>query len=126
MTKECHLIYTDFNNSVRRLQSGLRKSRTVIYRNACIRRFEITFELSWKLLKVFLADQGFVCNSPKSCLQQAFSFGLIKDNTLWIDIVNDRNDAVHTYKEKFAAHLYSKLKHYLKLFRQLEKGLSEY
>lgn len=96
MTEESQLIFEDFQKSVKRFGEGLKKHKSILIRDACIKRFEITFELSWKLLKVFLDDQGFVCNSPKSCLQQAFSFGLIKDNPNWLDMLSDRNSSVHT------------------------------
>ena len=99
---------------------------SVPIRDASIKRFEITFELSWKLLKALMHDQGFICNSPKSCLQQAFSIELIKDNERWGDLLNDRNSSVHTYSEKFADALYAKLKNYLKLFQELEKGVKKY
>ena len=126
MTDECRLIFDDFQNSVKRMKEGLKKHKSIIVRDACIKRFEITFELSWKLLKIFLGNQGFVCNSPKLCLQQAFSFGLIDDNPLWVDMLNDRNYSVHTYSEKFADALYDKLNGYIKLFQELEKGVKQY
>ena len=125
MIKEGGLIFADFQNSVKRLRESLKKHKSIEIRDACIKRFEITFELSWKLLKIIMHDQGFLCNSPKSCLQQAFSMGLIKDNPLWIDMLNDRNSSVHTYSEKFADNLYGKLKKYLKLFQELEKGVKK-
>lgn len=121
MTEEGRLVYEDFRDSTKRLRAVLKMRRSVVIRDSSIKRFELTFELSWKLLKTFLADQGLICNSPKSCLQQAFSFGLIKDNPLWIDMLNDRNSSVHSYSEKFADALYGKLKKYLKLFSELEK-----
>lgn len=126
MTEEGKFLFKDFQKSLTRLKEGLKKNKSILIRDACIKRFEITFELSWKLLKVFLNDQGFICNSPKSCLQQAFSFGLIKDNPGWIDMVNDRNFSVHTYSEKFADHLFARLKNYSKLFSDLEKKIIEY
>lgn len=123
MTNECLLVMEDFRKSVKRLTDGLKHGKSIIMRDACIKRFEITFELAWKLLKVFLSAQGLICNSPRACLQQAFSFGLIKDNPLWIDLINDRNSSVHTYSEKFADTLYLNLKKYLQLFKELEKNL---
>ena len=126
MNEQGHLVFDDFRKSVKQFHDVLKIPKSVFIRDASIKRFELTFELSWKLLKLFLDDQGFVCNSPKSCLQQAFSFGLIKDNPLWVDLANDRNSSIHSYSEKFADALYEKLGNYLKLFRELEKGIKKH
>lgn len=126
MNEGAHLLFDDFKKSVKQLHDVLKMRKSVFVRDASIKRFELTFELSWKLLKTFLDDQGLLCNSPKSCLQQAFSFGLIKDNPLWVDMVNDRNSSVHSYSEKFADALYEKLPAYLKLFQKIEKGIKKH
>ena len=126
MNEECGLVLGDYSKSVRQLSGVLKMRKTVYLRDASIKRFELTFELSWKLLKTFLNEQGFVCNSPKLCLQQAFSLGLINDNPLWFDMLNDRNSSVHSYSEKFADTLYEKLHKYLKLFQELEKGIKKH
>lgn len=126
MTEECRLLFADFRNSTKRFKEVLKMRSSVPIRDASIKRFEITFELSWKLLKALMHDQGFICNSPKTCLQQAFSIGLIKDNPLWSDMANDRNSSVHTYSEIFAVALYHKLSGYLKLFQELERGVKQH
>lgn len=79
MTEEGRLIFEDFRDSTKRLKVVLKMKKSVIIRDSSIKRFELTFELSWKLLKTFLDDQGLICNSSKACLQQAFTFELIKD-----------------------------------------------
>ncbi|MFB6307375.1 MAG: HI0074 family nucleotidyltransferase substrate-binding subunit, partial [Flavobacteriales bacterium] len=95
-------------------------------RDACIKRFEFTFEVSWKLLKVFLYDEGFTCSSPRFCFKQAHSIGLIEDNEDWLNMIHDRNDSVQTYSEELADELYQKLNNYLLLFVALEKGIIAY
>ena len=51
MTEAGRLIFDDFQNSIKRLGEGLKKGKSIMMRDACIKRFEITFELSWKLFK---------------------------------------------------------------------------
>lgn len=123
MTEELQLIISDFTKSVNRLKESLAQPKSILARDASIKRFELTFELCWKALKEYLKDQGVVCHSPKSCLQEAFREGVVNDNGLWVDMINDRNSSVHTYSDAFAQALYKRLPKYLDLFVELEKGL---
>lgn len=64
-------------------------------------RFEILVELSWKVLKDFLENEGFLISSPKDAIRQAFSsklFGVdIADK--WLESLNIRNLTSHTYTQ---------------------------
>lgn len=75
---------------------------TELERAGIIQFFQITFELSWKLAKDYLEAEGFNINSPRDALKQAFQIQLMKDGHTWIDALNDRNLAVHTYDENKA------------------------
>ena len=119
-------VFDDYSNSNARLKEVLQLPLTIVTRDSSIKRFELTFELSWKLLKSFLKDNGYVCTSPKSCLQEAFSFGLIQDDSLWFAMMNDRNSSVHTYDEAFADAMYKRINGYLKLFQELEKEVKKH
>lgn len=126
MSSHWKLTYSDYQDSLKRFSSALKLQKSELVRDASIKRFEMTIELSWKLMKDFLKDNGKTCNSPKGCLSEAFSFGLIKDDPKWFEMMEDRNLSVHTYSEKFAEGLYSRLKVYLKLFVELEKSMKKY
>jgi nucleotidyltransferase substrate binding protein (TIGR01987 family) len=66
--------------AVATLDQALRMPFSVIVRDACIQRFEYTFESLRKLLKAYLAqDEGILCNSPKSCFREALSVGLLTE-----------------------------------------------
>lgn len=76
-----------------------------------IQRFEFTFELSWKLMKVFLEYTGISeIRSPRGAIREAFAFGLIDDGDQWIDMMEDRNKAPHLYDEEEARLIYEKIK----------------
>jgi nucleotidyltransferase substrate binding protein (TIGR01987 family) len=126
MNNDWRLIFDDYKNLVARLEEVLKQPKSDLLRDSAIKRFELTYELSWKLLKTFLRDQGYLCNSPKSCLMKAFEFGLIEDDSLWLMMMDDRNSSVHTYSEDFANALYGRLNGYLKLFSQLENEVKKY
>ena len=114
-----------FNQSVERLSEILTAPATVANRDSAIKRFELTFELAWKCLKEFLGGKGIVCRSPRDCFEQGFSLGLIGDNPLWLKMLEDRNLSVHTYNEKLAEDIYSRLKDYLRLFTELRASLQK-
>ncbi|MDC3413872.1 nucleotidyltransferase substrate binding protein [Aquibacillus sp. 3ASR75-286] len=44
--------------------------------------FETTFELAWKVLKDYLEVEGFVANSPRESIKQAFQVEIIEDGHL--------------------------------------------
>jgi len=73
-----------------------------VERAGLIQFFEMAFELAWKLMKDYLEEEGFVVNSPKEAIKQAFQSDIIKDGHTWIDALNDRNLTTHTYEEEAA------------------------
>lgn len=49
-------------------------------RDSIIKKFEYTFELTWKTIKVYLENEGYIdISSPKRTLKQAFEIGLISN-----------------------------------------------
>lgn len=115
-----------FAQALQRFREVLAEPETTVVRDAAIKRFEFTFELAWKATQRFLRAQGILCRSPKECLQEAFAFGLLQDNPLWIRMLEDRNLTVHTYDERTAQKIYNNLKDYLPLYEQLHRGLSRH
>ena len=71
-------------------------------RGGLIQFFEVTFELAWKTLKDYLEADGFQINSPRDVLKQAFQSGIVQDGHAWIEALDDRNLAAHTYNEETA------------------------
>ncbi|WP_187296297.1 nucleotidyltransferase substrate binding protein [Tepidibacter mesophilus] len=92
-----------------------------IFRDALIQRFEFTFELTWKFLKVYLEDQGINdINSPKSVLKAAYAERLINEEMVWINMLRSRNLTSHIYSEKTAIEISeSILKDYIPQLKKL-------
>ena len=89
-----------YKEAVGRLGNLINEPETNDYRlDAVIKRFEFSYELSWKLLKLLLEFKGIEAKSPRDCFKEAFAAGLIQDGSGWIDMLNDRNLTSHTYKE---------------------------
>ena len=70
--------------------------------DAIIKRFEFTYELSWRLLKAYLEYNGIDAKAPRDCFKEAFAAGVIEDGEGWIDMLEDRNITSHTYNEEDA------------------------
>lgn len=68
-------------------------------RGGLIQFFETTFELAWKTLKDYLQAQGFLVNSPRDTIKQAFQSGFIADGTAWMHMLEDRDLTTHTYDD---------------------------
>lgn len=115
-----------FSQALQRLKEALAEPETTVVRDAAIKRFEFTFELSWKAIQRFLRVQGITCRSPRESFREAFAFGLVQDNPLWARMIEDRNLTVHTYNERTAQKIYKNLKDYLPLYDQLHKGLTRH
>ena len=79
----------------------------------------MSFDAAMKTLKEYARSQGKECYVPKQCLRVAFQLGLIAHNTKWLDMVDDRNAIIHTYKEALADKIYSKLSTYVVLLKSL-------
>lgn len=104
------------------LNEALQMPLSVIVRDGSIQRFEYSFESTWKLLKLYLAQyEGIICNSPKRCFREALNVGLLsEEETLTaLTMTDDRNLTSHTYIENVAVSIYQKLPRYAALMEKL-------
>ncbi len=109
-----------FESALARFSVVLKEPTTDIVRDSAIKRFEFTFDLCWKLLKVYLNEKkGIVCSSPKDCFREAYRQGIIDYDEDWIRFVDLRNETVHTYQEEMAKKVYRALPTALKHFESL-------
>src|SRR3989337_230985 len=67
--------------------------------DATIRRFKLSIELFWKLLKRILATKGVEAQYPKDVLRQAYAGKLINNEEQWLAMLTDRNLTSHAYNE---------------------------
>lgn len=76
------------------------------------KRFEYTFEILWKTLKEYLRLEGIDCSTPLRCFKEAFKAGLIdeKYESIFIDMVEKRNEIVHVYDAEQAKDIYEFIK----------------
>ena len=108
-----------------RLEAALGRPEDDITRDACIQRFEFSFELAWKAIQRQARAEGLQCESPRECLRLAFSMGLVEDDPQWMSMVEDRNRTSHTYEEATARAVYRALPGYARLLRDLGRRLAQ-
>ncbi|MGC8733541.1 MAG: HI0074 family nucleotidyltransferase substrate-binding subunit [bacterium] len=75
--------------------------------------------MNWKSLQEFFKEKGIICRSPRDCFKQAFLYGLIENEDVWIDIIQDRNLTTHTYYENLAMEVYTRIRNYVNYFEKL-------
>jgi len=78
-----------------------------------IQRFEFGLELLWKTLKRMLEFEGIHgIGSPRSIMKEAYAQGWLEDESVWLDMLDDRNKTSHTYDEESARKIYMNIKLY--------------
>jgi nucleotidyltransferase substrate binding protein (TIGR01987 family) len=99
----------EVSNAAARLREAVTQPETDLVRDAVLQRFEFTFELAWKSLKLYLERQGLDCGAPRSTLKRAFAEGLISSSAeadVWLQMLEDRNLTSHAYDEALAIRIY--------------------
>lgn len=103
------------------LDQILKEPHSPITRDAAIQRFEYTFETLWKAAQLYLREhEGIEAGSPKAIIRASLSSGILEDETARqaMEMADDRNLTVHTYKEVLAEEIYQNLPDYAKLIHQ--------
>lgn len=114
----------NFEKAIAALKEVLAVEKDKITRDSALLRFQLCFELAWKVIKARAKSEGVECFSPKSCFQTAFQLNLVEYDENWIMMVNDRNLVVHLYEEEVAEGIYGRLSTYLTLFEKLFSKLN--
>lgn len=119
-------ILEDFEQAIKRLAESLEQEKTEFIRDSVIKRFEFTFDLAWRTIKSYLEEEIKIkCNSPRSCIKEAYAQKLIDYDKFWLDLADLRNEAVHIYSEDRAEFIYGRMPEVLKKFKELHKNIKK-
>ena len=92
-----------------------------------IDKFFLQFELGWKLLKRLLAYEGeavAATGSPRDILKSAATYYDFMDESTWLGMLRDRNDAAHVYDGNAAQALVNRIiVQYVPEFERLRANL---
>lgn len=92
------------------LKNGVSRAESDLEKDGVIQRFEYTFEIFWKTLKAILHYLGLECYSPRNCIKEAFRQGLIEDDEIFLDMLEDRNRSSHIYEEDTSEETFRRIK----------------
>ena len=120
--------YSNYIKALDLLENALKiEQPDVVQRAGIVQFFEMCSELSWKLLKDYLEEQGFIeINTPRNAIKKAFEIELISNGHEWMELLQDRNLSAHTYDEQKASELEQLIHHkYFPLLKSLHQTFLE-
>ena len=93
-----------FQKALQQLTTGLLTYPNLneLEKDGIIQRFEFTFELAWKTLQDYFAQEsGYVdVKGPRTVLKQAIQDNLLEDGHVWLQMLDNRNLLTHVYDEE--------------------------
>ncbi len=96
----------DYAKVVQRLIEVYAQPFSSFMRDSAIQRFELCWELAWKVLRLKLEQEGIEALTPRQVFQEALQAGLIQDGNGWSGLQKMRNLTSHTYNEALAEEVY--------------------
>lgn len=123
----CRQRMVNYTKSLAHLRTTVEKeSLNEIEKAGLIQFFEVAFELSWKVMKDYLITEGYDVKSPREAIKTAFDYGLIRDGAKWLEALEKRNLAAHTYDESILDELEELITHtYYPMMEALRISLEE-
>lgn len=99
--------FENFSKSMIHLENALKiESPDFAQKAGIIQFFEMSFELSWKMIKDYLEAQGFTeVKSPRTAIKKAFEIDIIQNGHHWMDLLIDRNLMAHVYDDLKASEI---------------------
>mgnify|MGYP004006928093 CR=1 FL=1 len=91
------------SNAVDRLLEALNEPKNDFLRDSVIQRFEFCVELSWKLGKKVM---GGATSAPKDVIREMAQSGYVENVQIWLEAIDMRNLASHTYNDVLAEKVY--------------------
>ena len=118
-------VYTEqFSHAFQRLQEAVEEAQaspSTVIRDGVLHRFEIASEMAWRACHEKLLTDGFVnIDSPKATMRQAYTTGLINDETAWLALLQAKNECLHMCDEEQAENIYKQIEQtYISLCEKL-------
>ncbi|KPK32191.1 MAG: nucleotidyltransferase [Chlamydiae bacterium SM23_39] len=117
-----------FSQFERGVTLALTKDLSELEGQGLIKAFEFTHELAWKMLKDFLESRGNKdIYGSKDAVRESFRLGLVDNGELWMEMIENRNQTVHTYNLEIAKKIVNAIVHkYYDQFDLLKKKFTEF
>ncbi len=96
--------FNNFDKALNQLTRFIEKEDlNELEKQGLIQAFEYTYELAWNTIKDYfelLGEVGLL--GSRDAFRLAFNRGLIEHGEIWMDMINSRIAATHTYNEAVA------------------------
>ena len=120
----------NFTSALKRFISAIEAEKELkeegfgdFYLDLIVKRFEFTYEMSWKALKRYLEYLGFEIKNPRSAFKEGYAQGLLDSEEVWLDMIEQRNISSHIYDEYEVEQILEKLEKYKDAFVNLKERL---
>ncbi len=124
--KKVQQSLVNLDAALKRLQEALQEPEdNSLVVDGTIQRFEFVIELYWKTLKRILAYNGIQTHTPRETLRQAYRANWLDNESLWLQMLNDRNQTSHIYNEAMARQIYDRIKTYAPEMARIHRFLQE-
>ena len=117
--------FKKFSDIVARREEFINDGLEDIYLDVVVKRFEFTYEMSWKTLKRYLEYLGLNPKNPRASFKEGFSQGLISDEDVWLSMIEMRNLSAHIYDESEISEILGQLKLFKESFELLEQVIKK-
>lgn len=114
-----------FREALQRKEVLEREGFGDIFLDLAVKRFEFTFEMSWKAIKRCLDYLGIEVKYPRACFKEAYALGFISNESVWLDMIEQRNLTSHVYSQEEVRGILKRLDEYLAAFEELSVRLGE-
>ncbi len=112
MTQRWKQRFDNYEKAIGHLRSAVeRESLSEIEQAGLIQFFEVSFELAWKVMKDYLEAEGYLVKSPREAIKTAYRIELIDDGDVWLDALEKRNLAAHTYDDSILDEFQERISH---------------
>ena len=123
--------FENYENALTHLEEGIiyyDVNPINLVKEGIIQRFEFTHELAWKVMKDFLEYEGIKgIVGSRSATREAFNKNLLTNGQEWMNMIESRNDTVHTYNPNILETEFSKIVSiYIDLFKEFKNTMKSY
>jgi nucleotidyltransferase substrate binding protein (TIGR01987 family) len=124
--KRLEQVREDFEKALKALEESVVEAESDLEIDGLIQRFEFTFELVWKLLKLYLEREGIIVKTPRECFKEAFRLGLLLNEEQGLKMIDDGNRSIHLYDRVASREVSRRIKlHYVKIYREILARINE-
>lgn len=96
-----------------------------IFLDLAVKRFEFTYEMSWKAIRRCLDFLGVEAKYPRACFKEAYAIGLVSNEAVWLEMIEQRNLTSHVYSQDEVRGIMGRLDDYRRNFEELLSRLEE-